>query len=93
MTSKLELERSHVAGKTLKIKDDVPKIGGLSFEVEDWWKNINGKSWMVSDGNPVCLTYAMRINQQNLPMDDDVLYGRINDSIKGLMHLSELVID
>jgi hypothetical protein len=91
MTNKRE--PSPLKGKTVKIKDDVPKIGGLTYEVEDWWQNLSGKSWKVSEGNPACMMYAMRIGSQGIPLDDDVLYGRIDDSSKGLLHLSELVVD
>lgn len=86
-------EQSPHKGKTLKIKSGVPNIGGLDFEVEDWWENVSGKSWQVHEGNPASLMYAMRVAQQNLPLDNDVLYGRIDDTSKGLMHLCELVTD
>lgn len=77
-------EPSPYKGKTVTL------VSGHSFTVEDWWININGKSWKISDGNQACMMYATRVAQQNLPMDDDVLYGRIDDDMKGLIHLSEI---
>ena len=80
------------AGKIVKIKQDVkhfqyPDFGGSEFHLEDWWDRVVGKSWMVCDGNPACLVYAMR--GTSLPIDDEVVYGKVDNS-GSLVHVSEL---
>ena len=62
---------------------------GETYEIEDWWDHLTGKSWMFSDGNPACLEYAMRSGFEGLPTDDRVLYGKIGPFGK-LMHISQL---
>ena len=57
--------------------------------IEGLWKDISGKSWMFSEGNPVCLIYAMRSGFEELPIDDRVYYGKIHD-LGELVHESEL---
>lgn len=73
------------SGKTLRVKQGA----GISFNgelldekefvAEDYWINITGKSWMVSNGNPACIEYALRtgLNELNVPIDDNVVYGKI----------------
>jgi hypothetical protein len=59
------------------------------FKVEDWWDRVAGKSWMNSDGNPAALLYAVRSADENLPLDDAVVYGKIG--WQGvLFHISEI---
>ena len=89
-------ERSPLAGKTVKIKQtathrQVPDFGGSEFRVEDWWQNVAGQSWMTCKGNPACLIYAMRSAENNLPTDNEVLYGKIGH-IGHLVHVSEIEI-
>ncbi len=63
---------------------------GKEYWVEDWWENVSGNSWMFADGNPACMKYAMRAGAvDNLPTDDDVLYGKIG-SLGELIHISEV---
>lgn len=83
-------EQAHpMAGKTTKVKADVHVIGGNFVKIEDWWDRIAGTSWMNCDGNPACLEFAMRSAVEGLPIDDEVVYGKINGS--GLLiHESEL---
>lgn len=90
-------DKSPLAGRTVKIKPDVggiisPSLGGQPFDVEDWWENVSGKSWMVCDGNPACLTYALRGAVEGLPIDNDVLYGKVG-GFGVLLHVSELVVE
>ncbi len=82
---------SPLAGKTVKIKKDVNKLGGQDYQVEDWWDKIIGESWLHSQGNPAALNYAMRITLSTpvLPTDDEVLYGKI-EGTGHLIHLSEI---
>lgn len=91
---------SPYAGMTVKIKDHVgadPMTGsalaGQDFTIEDWWVNVDGHSWMYSDGNPAALNYSFRIGmaQYFVPLDNDVLYGKIG-GMGFLFHISELCL-
>lgn len=83
-------------GQTVLIRDGVTDpaqgavVPGAEYRIEDLWKNVGGKSWMVSDGNPACLDYAFRAAANNLPIDDDVLYGKIGNH-GHLVHVSEII--
>lgn len=80
---------SPLAGKTVKIKSSCGIYGGKEYRVEDWWLNLTGKSWQITEGNPACLDYAMRSALYDLPIDNDVLYGKI-DGFGKLIHISEI---
>jgi hypothetical protein len=82
------------AGKTFTLsKAEDPAQGqvvtGAEYRVEGFWKDITGRSWMVSDGNPAAMHYGMRAGFTGLPIDDNVLYGKIG-SLGHLVHVSEL---
>ena len=63
---------------------------GKEYWVEDWWENVSGGSWMSANGNPACIKYAIRVGlKDNLPTDDNVLYGKIG-SFGKLIHISEV---
>ena len=91
------MNRSELAGKTVKLAKDVsdPFAGvqpaGSDYCVEDYWINVAGKSWMFSDGNPAAMNYAIRSGIASLPIDDRVLYGKIQ-GLGFLVHESELAI-
>ena len=78
-----------LAGKSVKIKEQSLEIGGEEIVIEDWWDRVSGRSWMVSDGNPACLSYAMRSGFGNIPTDNEVLYGKIG-CLGYLVHASEI---
>jgi len=59
------------------------------IRIEDWWQNLFGKSWMDADGNPAALKYAIRVAMEKLPMNNEVLYGKVGGS-GHLIHVSEL---
>jgi len=82
---------SAMAGKTVKIKQEANGIGGREIVIEDYWYNVSGKSWKESNGNPAALNYAMRtaIGSMQIPMDDEVLYGKIG-GLGYLVHVNEL---
>jgi hypothetical protein len=85
-------EKHPLAGKTVILKISGPDpvgFNGSSFRVEDWWINVAGKSWMFCDGNPTCLGYAVRSAVARLPIDDDVLYGKVG-GLGHIFHESEL---
>lgn len=91
----MHTESHPLAGKTVKIVFQAPhfQLEGLEHEytIEDWWDKLTGKSWMVSDGNPAAVVYAMRtgLSGKNFPLDNEVVYGKIG-SLGHLVHVSEL---
>jgi len=89
--------KSAYAGQKVKIKEHVEhpqyeKFGGQDIIIEDWWDRVAGKSWMVCDGNPACLLFAMRTGFSSIPVpvDNEVLYGMTEDGLGHLVHISEL---
>lgn len=76
-----------MAGKTVTIASGTFK--GEEYRIEDWWDRVAGKSWMVCDGNPACLDYALRSVEDDLRTDNDVVYGKIGMFGK-LIHISQL---
>jgi hypothetical protein len=77
------------AGQTVKIKPEVKKYGGAELLIEDYWENIFGSSWMFAKGNPAAMEYAVRVALSKLPINDDVVYGKIG-MIGKLFHVTEL---
>lgn len=75
------------AGKLVKIKSGTLK--GHDYHVEDYWDRVAGISWMNANGNPACLGYAIRSAKDNLPTDNNVLYGKIG-ALGHLVHTSEI---
>jgi len=87
-------ELSPLAGKTVKIREgamhpQVEDFAGSEYRVEDWWDRLSGKSWMICLGNPACMIYGMRGGFTQLPIDDEVLYGKIG-AFGHLVHISEI---
>lgn len=94
-------ERSPYAGCEVKTRPDVGEdpltsrdLGNQVFRVEDWWENVYGCSWMVANGNPAAMAYAVRIGLKDVsvPFDNNVLYGKIG-GMGFLIHVSELCLD
>ena len=83
-------KKSSLAGTTVTIKSG--EFKDASYVVEDWWQNVAGKSWMFCDRNPACLIYAMRtgFSELSVPTDDEVLYGKTEDGLGHLIHISEI---
>jgi hypothetical protein len=82
-------------GTAVTVKAAAPFYGFDSldyknFRIEDTWKNITGKSWMISDGNLAAMGYGIRSAVGGLPMNDDVWYGKYN-GLGYLVHESEIV--
>ena len=73
----------------MPLDDVVDPNPGVEYWIEDWWDKLTGKSWMDSDYNPAALKYALRGGMGELPIDDDVVYGKIG-SYGHLVHVSEL---
>jgi hypothetical protein len=84
-------ENHPLAGKTviLNCKPCPDNLNGQQFEIEDYWENVAGKSWMDCNGNPACLKYAMRSAFAGLPMNNNVVYGKVGP-FGHLIHESEL---
>jgi hypothetical protein len=85
------------AGQTVKIHFKEPghfQLDGLDheFRLEDWWDRINGVSWMFSDGNPAAMVYGMRSGLAQLPINDQVVYGKIGN-YGHLVHESEIITE
>jgi hypothetical protein len=81
------MKSSNKKRKRFRIKSG--ELKGYEYEVEGWWKEITGKSWMFSDGNIACIQYAVRSSKDELPIDDNVYYGHIG-GLGYLVHMSEL---
>lgn len=82
-------------GETVRIKEGVQDpiqeevVGGAEYCIENLWEKVSGKSWMISYGNPAAMQYGMRSGLNNLPVDDNVLYGKIGP-FGHLVHVSEI---
>jgi hypothetical protein len=84
-------ESNELAWRTVLLKEDMrdPELNGAAFVVEDWWDKIGGVSWMFSDGNPAALKYAFRSGFKGLPIDDEVVYGKVG-GLGHIIHVSEI---
>lgn len=89
------MERIDYAGQTVTIKDGFtdPFNGrieaGTEYEVEGYWDDLTNGSWMNAVGNPACMNYAVRGAALGLPLDNEVLYGKIG-AFGFLVHVSEI---
>lgn len=93
----LHKEKSEYAGKSIQLQPWVKhpqddSFSSAEFMVEDWWDRVAGKSWMLCDGNPACLVYAMRtgFSKEPIPTDNEVLYGHTKNGLGHLVHLKEV---
>ena len=88
-------EKHPLAGQTviLNLKGKHPHIPEsdepIEYRLEDWWDKVSGGSWMNATGNPAALMYAGRSGIADLPLDDEVVYGKVG-SFGHLIHVSEL---
>lgn len=65
------------------------ELSGEEFVVDDWWDRVNGASWQDST-DKLSFTYnARQARAGYLPMDDEVLLGRIGNK-EVLVHLAEI---
>ncbi|BAH32997.1 hypothetical protein [Rhodococcus erythropolis] len=83
----IHTEPHPLAGQTVEIKIEGET---LEYRLEDWWDRVHGSSWMFADGNPAALKYAMRAGFAGLPVDDEVVYAKV-DIFGHLIHASEIV--
>lgn len=69
-------------------KDTVCITGtGQLFHIHNG--NIVPLKWMVCEGNPACMKYAMRSAFSGLPTDNNVIYGKVGP-FGHLVHESEI---
>lgn len=65
-------------------------VEGAEYTIQDYWKTVgDGTSWMDSAGNIACVQYAVRAGTAGLPLDDEVVYGKIGP-LGYLVHVTEL---
>jgi len=86
-------EASHPkAGETVKIRAKTSSGAETveDFVLEDWWDKVSGMSWTASDGNPAAMIYGLRAGMESLPLDDEVVYGKLGWEGR-LVHVSEIV--
>lgn len=87
--------RTDYAGKTVVLNDKAQDpvqgavVPGNVYRIEGYWDVITGGSWMDAHGNPAALQYAMRAGFASLPIDNNVVYGKIGP-FGHLVHVSEL---
>lgn len=84
------------AGRTVRLNDKAsdPVLGevqpGVVFRIEDYWHVVAGATWRdLKNGNPAAWKYSQRVAATDLPIDEDVVYGKIG-SFGHLVHVSEL---
>lgn len=88
-------EPSPLAGQTVTIKEGVldPVQGlvvpGAQYRVEDWWDLLTGKTWQESEGNFAAVHYGFRVGVNGLPLDNEVVYGKIGN-LGHIVHVSEI---
>jgi hypothetical protein len=91
-TEMIHSEAHPLAGQTvtLALSRDAPDFkSGDEYRIEDWWDRVSGRSWMDASGNPAAMMYGIRAGFHRLPVDDEVVYGKIG-SFGHLIHISEL---
>lgn len=80
-----------LSGKTVRARiDPYDSEKEVEYQVEDLWEIVAGESWMISVGNPAAIKYALRSSLKGLPLDNDVLYGKVN-GMGELVHVSEIL--
>ncbi|MGY5048242.1 hypothetical protein ACWDE0_21820 [Streptomyces sp. 900105755] len=74
---------------TVKAKLDSSGITEHEFRLEDWNDRLFGQSWMDMQSHPACLKYAVRSGLAGLPLDNEVVYGKVGH-FGHLVHVSEI---
>lgn len=63
------------------------------FRLEDWWDRVSprNQTWAdLASSNWACRNYAERRLTEDLPADDEVVYGKIG-SLGYLVHVNEIL--
>jgi hypothetical protein len=71
-----------LAGQTVTL------VSGHEYRLEDWWDHLTGKSWQDSQ-QIAAWNYASMAVAENLPLDDEVVYGKIG-ALGYLVHVSQI---
>lgn len=89
-------DKHPLAGRTviLNCKPGPDNLNRQRFIVEDWQINVMSQPWLFCTGNPAAIKYAIRGALSGLPLDNEVVYGKVG-GLGHLVHVSELgeVID
>jgi hypothetical protein len=93
--------KSPLAGKRVGIKRHIAVMGGKFFEVNDWYDRVAGRSWRswsAFDAPAEVQGYSVRAGVKNLPLNDEVLVGKIlgggaTGDLLAICHVNELEID
>lgn len=90
------------AGMTVRVRSDIsfyafPQFATMVVAIQDYYDRVTGNSWTGGKGfsitqlnMPVAL-YAIRQRINNLPPDDEVLWGVMNGQ-NILLHVTEIEI-
>lgn len=78
-------KKSKYAGKTVQFA--YGNVSG-SMVVEDYWHHVSGYSWMDSAAIAAA-NYAKRVYRDGLPIDDEVVYGKVG-ALGYLIHVTEI---
>lgn len=100
MHSNLHPMANHNVYIDINVPDDknatsplIAELQGKEYRIEDWWDSdmVGERSWTIaaSQGNPACVKYLMRAQICGLPLDDEVVYGKVGN-LGHLIHVSEL---
>lgn len=83
------------SGQTVKLKAEAShpqfaNFGGSEFVIEDWHDRVmGGKTWMDCYGNPAAMVYGLRSGMNDIPLDNEVVYGKIGH-FGHIVHVSEI---
>lgn len=79
-----------LAGQTVTLTASVHgQAGPHEFTVEDWNDRLFGQPWTDMVGHPASLAYAVRSAAAGLPLDNEVVYGKVG-CFGHLVHVSEI---
>lgn len=88
-------EAHPLAGRTVQLNNKASDpitndvVPGTNYRVEDWCDRVIGESWMDAYGNWAAKGYKERAKLTELPVDDEVVYGKIGH-LWYLIHVTEL---
>jgi len=53
------------------------EAGEAFFEFDEAVQYKKGYGWKSCDGNPACMAYCRRVMRSGLPLNDEVVYGKV----------------
>ncbi|NEB92393.1 hypothetical protein [Streptomyces bauhiniae] len=79
-----------LAGQTVTVNAHLHgNSGPHEFTVEDWNDRVFGQSWAAMERHPASMAYAIRTAWENLPLDNEVIYGKVGP-FGHLIHVTEI---